>query len=44
MFSKAIIRMNVKSDEVNDDVILNKVNDDFKPGVRPIVGKVDVRG
>lgn len=39
IFLKTNVRMNVKSDEVNDDVKLDKVNDDVKPCVRPIVIK-----
>lgn len=48
MFSKVIGRVNVKPDEVNDDVKSDVVNDDvkldaLKSSDRPVVVEVDVR-
>lgn len=46
MFLKAIVRMDVKLDEVKDDVKLNAklddVNDDVKLGARLVVVEVGV--
>ncbi|XP_050915837.1 uncharacterized protein LOC127130926 [Lathyrus oleraceus] len=52
IFPKATVRMNVKPDQVNDDVNLDEVNDyvnpdevndDVKSGGRPVIVEVDVR-
>lgn len=42
MFSKAIVRMDVKLDEVKNDVKSNKGKNNVKPGARPVVVEVDV--
>lgn len=43
MFPKAIVSVDVKSIEVKHGVKPGEVNDDVKPGARPVIIKVDVR-
>lgn len=43
IFLKAIVRMNIKSDEVKNGVKLEEVNDGVKSGIRLVVFEVGVR-